>query len=66
MAQPISASAACSRGRKRREWPRSPHQAATISAASRNRWLTLTSGATGPSWNVIASQVVPQIEMQAR
>jgi hypothetical protein len=35
------------------------------SAARRKRWLTLTSGATGPNWKVIASQVVPQIATQA-
>jgi hypothetical protein len=61
---PISASTACSAGRRRSDSPRSRHQAATISPASRKRQPTLISGATGPSCQVIASQVVLQIATQ--
>jgi hypothetical protein len=43
---------------------RTPHHAAISNPASRKRQATLTSAATGPSWSVIAYQVVLQIATQ--
>src|SRR5512142_2495742 len=43
--------------------PRSAHQPSRRSDASANRHATETSGATVPSWNLMASQVVPHIKV---
>src|SRR6185369_13939223 len=61
---PISASMACSAGVKRSGRRRARQYAKSSAEASTNRYATLASTETLPSWNVIASHVVPQIATQ--
>src|SRR3982751_1556898 len=65
MSTPCSASHRCWRALNRSGTRRARQYPKSSSAASRKRQNTLASGATLPSWNVIAIQVLPQIATQA-